>query len=129
MRRIPSAAQCLDQRGAGDKPALPDVDSRFGISQRGLIGDDNTSIRDGAGQILVVEDPRGLKCRGHGLVLNLGLLRENAHGRELILDLLERSQNGLPVIRDVLVKDGAGLFDYRGACTGVEYGLYEVRTE
>src|SRR5215469_12244866 len=129
LSRIPSPAQCLDQRGTGDEPALPDVDGRLGGGQRGLIGDDDAGIRDGARQILVVDDPCGLECRGHGLVLDLGLLSENAQGRELVLDLLERSQNGLPVIGHVLVKDCAGLLDLGAARAGVEYRLYKVRAE
>ena len=129
LRGVPAAAHCLDQRGTGDEPALPDIDGRLGVGQRSLIGDNNAGIRDGAGQILVVDDPRGLECCGHGLVLDLGLLGENAQSRELVLDLLERSQHGLPVIRDLLVKDGAGLFDLGTAQAGVEYGLHEVRAE
>src|SRR5690348_3299486 len=108
---VPPAAQRLNERGARDEPALPDIDGRLGVGQRRLIGDDNTGKRDGAGQILVVEDPRGLECRGHGLVLNLGLLGEDAQTGELVLDLLERGEDGLPVIRDVLVKEGTGLLD------------------
>ena len=129
MRGVPAAAQRLDQRRARDEPALADIDGRLGVGQRCLIGDDNTGERDGAGQILIVEDPRRLECRGHGLVLNIGLLSEDAQTSELVLDLLERGENGLPVIRDVLVKDGAGLLDLGAARARVEYGLHEVRTE
>jgi hypothetical protein len=116
--RVPTTAQCLDQGGARDELALSNVDRSLGVGQRGLIGDDNTGIRDGSGEILVVDDSRGLECRGHGLVLNLGLLGEDAQTGELVLDLLERGENGLPVIRDALVEDGSGLLNLGVARAG-----------
>ena len=59
LRRVPATAQRLDQRGASDEAALADVYGSLGIGERRLIGDDNAGIGDCAGQILVVEDPRG----------------------------------------------------------------------
>src|ERR1700737_3357037 len=112
---VPSAAQRLNQRGAGDETTLADIDGRNGIGERGLIGDDDARIRDSACQILVIEDPRGLKCCRHGPVLDLGLLGEDAQRRKLVLDLLKRGQHALPVIRDGLVEEGARLFYDSGA--------------
>ena len=56
LTRTPTAAQRLDQCGAGDETALPDVDGGLGISESGLLCDDDTGIGDGAGQILVVDE-------------------------------------------------------------------------
>jgi hypothetical protein len=71
------AAASYPIRRAGNEPALPDIDGRIGVGQRGLIGDDNAGVRDYTSEILVVDDSRGLQCRGHRLVLDLGLLGEN----------------------------------------------------
>src|SRR6266850_7732080 len=53
---VPAAAQRLDQGGARDETTLADIDGRNSIGECGLIGDDNARIRDGAGQILVIDD-------------------------------------------------------------------------
>src|SRR6516165_3092873 len=125
LRRVPSAAQCLDQGSARNETTLAYVDGRLGIGERCLLGDDDARIGDSTGQILVVDDPLGLERGRHGLVLNLGLLSEDAQSSELILDLLERSQHGLPVSGNGFVEDGAGLLDLGTARAGVEYGLHE----
>src|SRR6266478_2452932 len=126
---IPAAAKRLDQSGAGDETTLADIDRRHGVGQRGLIGDDDARIRDGAGQILVIEDPRGLECCRHSLVLHLGLLSEDAQRRELVLDLLESGQHALPVIRDGLLEEGARLFYDSGARAGIEHCFHKGRSK
>src|ERR1700730_8978302 len=126
---VPSAAQRLNQRGTRDEPALPDIDGRNGIGERGLIGDEDARIRDSAGQILVIEDPRGLECCRHSLVLHLGLLGEDAQRRELVLDLLKPGQHALPVIRDGLLEEGARLLYDSGARAGIEHGFHKGRSK
>src|SRR6266851_5218859 len=129
LRRIPAAAQRLDQGDAGNQAALAHGQRGLGVCERRGLCDDDSGIGNRTGLVLIVEDALGLARGSDRDVLGGGLLGQDAQRGELVLDLLEPTQHDLPVIGDRGIEGGAVLLDHGVAGAGVENRLVQGRTD
>ncbi len=105
---------------AGVHLAAHDVDVVALVGEGGGLGGHNLKVGVDAAYVAVVED---LLCRLRGLgglVLDLGLLLEDAQGGEVVFYLLEGVEGGLAVVGDGLVVSGGGLLGDGLAAAEVE---------
>src|SRR5579863_1660735 len=120
LRRLPAAANGLDQQHAGGHSARQNIYSGNFIRQRRALRRGHFQIIRDASFIAVQRKRDRMFGGSNRAILGLRLLLENAQRGKIVLHILERAQNSLAVIRNVLVVRGSRLFGNSAPFAGIK---------
>jgi len=120
LRRLPAAANGLDQQHAGSHSARQNIYSGNFIRQRRALRRGHFQIICDASLIAVQRKRDRMFSGSDRAIFGLRLLLENAQRGKIVLHILERGQNSLAVVRNVLVVRGSRLFGNSAAFAGIK---------